>query len=226
MSPRRNDFDDAYRVSAGYFGDGPERILVAHVGDVDKRRPALDVGAGQGRNAFFLAERGVRVDAIDPSAEAVRAIETAARARKLPVRAVKSGFERFVPEARSIPYGAICLFGLIQLLDWDSIDELSRRVKLWTAAGSVVFLTAFTTGDPSFESCAESWSAVGKNSFADSDGAVRTFLEPGEARRIFPGFEVVHRWEGTGPQHRHGDGPVHHHAMTEWVLKRSEDQAS
>ena len=73
MARDPDDFDSIYRRSANYFGDQPDRILVDHIGLIDRRRPALDVGAGQGRNAMFLAEHGTRVDAIDPSAEAVAA---------------------------------------------------------------------------------------------------------------------------------------------------------
>jgi len=209
-----------YRHSADYFGGEPEEILVAHIDAVDRNRPALDVGAGQGRNAFYLAKHGIRVDAIDPSAESVDAIDDVARRSGLPIRATRSGFAGFDPGEGFKSYGAMCLFGLVQILDWKSIDVLCERVASWSAEGTLVFITAFTTEDPMFETCASGWKEVGKNSFSDSDGAVRTFLEPREAPRLFPGLKTVHHWEGLGPEHRHGNGPIQQHGMVEVVLSK------
>ena len=220
MPDQRDDFDAMYRQSADYFGGRPEEILVAHIGAVDRSRRALDVGAGQGRNAFYLAKHGIRVDAIDPSSEAVDAIDAEARRSGLPVRATKTGVAQFDPGEGFVSYGAVCLFGIVQILKWKSIDVLCERVASWSAVGTLIFVTAFTTEDLSFESCSKSWRAVGKNSFADTEGAIRTFLEPGEAPRLFPKFEIVHHWEGLGPEHRHGDGPIQRHGMVEVVMSK------
>ncbi len=85
MKDGRSIFDDAYRKHEGYFGEGPERLLIDHVHLIDSTRPALDVGAGQGRNSLFLARKGIEVDAIDPSDEAVRTTASAARDNNLAV---------------------------------------------------------------------------------------------------------------------------------------------
>jgi SAM-dependent methyltransferase len=220
MTGQRDDFDAIYRRSADYFGERPEEILVAHIDEIDRNRPALDVGAGQGRNALFLAEHGISVDAIDPSAEAVAAVIKLAKERNLPIRAIENGFEEFDPGAGFESYGTICLFGLIQIIEWRAIEILCERVNSWSALGTVIFLTAFTTEDPMFETCAQYWREIGKNSYADESGAVRTYLDPGEAPSLFTGFEIIHHWEGLGPEHRHGDGPIQRHGLVEAVLKR------
>jgi SAM-dependent methyltransferase len=219
-------FDDAYRSAKDFFGGKPEKMLVDFVHLIDPRRPALDVGSGQGRNAIFLAEQGITVDAIDPSGEAVETTGKLARERNLPIRSWQSSFESFEPGTGKEPvgdfdsYGAICLFGLIQLLTWDSIALLRDRVTAWSGPGTALFLTAWTTQDPSFETCTRDWQSVGKNSFADDSGNVRTFLEPGVAPGLFDGFRVEYHWEGMGPAHRHGDGPLQRHGKVELVLVR------
>ena len=45
-------------------------------------------------------------------------------------------------------------------------------------------------------------------------------IEPGELVQLFPGFSVLHSWEGLGPEHRHGDGPVERHGRAEAILRR------
>jgi SAM-dependent methyltransferase len=70
VSNHDESFDAAYSSSDRYFGDGPEKLLTEYSGILDPGRPVLDVGAGQGRNALYLAGAGFEVDAIDPSGEA------------------------------------------------------------------------------------------------------------------------------------------------------------
>ncbi|GAA3638039.1 class I SAM-dependent methyltransferase [Kineosporia mesophila] len=57
--------------SVPFFTNKPDENLVAHL-EAGRIRPgrALDLGAGPGRNALFLASRGFSVDAIDLSDEA------------------------------------------------------------------------------------------------------------------------------------------------------------
>jgi len=226
MTNDRSHFDESYRSADGYFGDEPERILVGHIRLIDPTRPALDIGTGQGRNALFLARKGITVDAIDPSGEAIRGTAAAARRNKLPVRSAQASFESFEPGGEDglgggfDTYGAICAFGLLPLLTWGAVARLQERVGEWSGPGTIVFVTAFTTDDPSHEVCRREWRSVGKNSFADETGGVRTFVEPGEGPRLFDAFEAVHHWEGRGPEHRHGDGPLQRHALVEMVLRR------
>jgi SAM-dependent methyltransferase len=223
MTGDNSSFDDAYRDTFDYFGGEPEKILVDFVQTVDRDRPALDVGAGQGRNTIFLVGHGIDVHAIDPSHEACAAASAAACDRGLTVRVVQAGFESFDPavvDPAFRSYGAICLFGLIQTLRWDKIELLRSRVESWSSAGTVVFLTAWTVDDPSYASCSGDWRPAGRHSFSDGGGTVRTFLDPGEGPRLFEDFEVVHHWEGMGPAHRHGDGPLQRHGNVELVLRR------
>lgn len=229
MRNNGREFDGAYRDTDHYFGEKPESILVDHATLIDKSRPGLDVGAGQGRNSFYLAGVCAGVDAIDPSTEAVKAISTVADHTGLPVRAIRADFERFDPVRDGIAgekfrsYGAICLFGLIQLLTPVSIHRLKENLLSWSGEGSVVFLTAFTTDDPSFDEISRTWYPVGPLSYMDNTGTVRTYLEPGEATRLLPETSVVYHREFLGPEHRHGEGPLQRHAIVEAVLKREPD---
>ncbi len=117
-------------------------------------------------------------------------------------------------------YGSVLLFGLIPVLAWESIDALVHRVGEWLGSNGLVFVTCFTTKDPSYAEYSRQWARIGSHSYAADDGQVRTYLEPGRLPDLFADYRVVHHWEGTGPEHRHGDGDRHHHAMAEAVLRR------
>lgn len=212
-------FDQEYRRTADYFGVEPASLLSAQVSRLDPSRPVLDVGAGQGRNALFLARRGFEVDAIDLSAVAIETVSLRAAEEGLRIRALVCGFESFVPAVDH--YSTVLLLGLIPVLVRDSIELLRERVSTWTGEGSIVLATGFVSSDPSFEEVSRTWRRVGKNSFADEVGRVRSFLETGEILDLFRGFEVIHHWEGTGPVHRHGEGPHERHEVFEAVLRRN-----
>jgi tellurite methyltransferase len=185
---------------------------------MNKSKPVLDIGVGQGRNALFLAREGFTVDAIDPSRVAIETVSALAAQETLPIRTCLCDFATFVPPTDA--YSGILVFGLIQVLSWDAIDVLRERLKHWTTAGSLVFVTGFTVADASFDDYSQKWKSLGKNSFTDGRDNVRTYLESGEILRLFDGYAVLHHWEGIGPEHGHGTGPLERHAMAEVVLQR------
>lgn len=65
----------------------PARWLVDHAHLLPTTGDALDVASGSGRNAFWLAARGLKTLAIDRSATAIAEIRETARRLDLPLRA-------------------------------------------------------------------------------------------------------------------------------------------
>jgi SAM-dependent methyltransferase len=91
--------DDRERWNARYR-DGleapgpPSPFLVEHLADL-RGEVAMDVAAGTGRHALWLARCGLRVHAIDVSEAALRRLAALARAQHLPVRAVVTDIASF-----------------------------------------------------------------------------------------------------------------------------------
>jgi len=211
-------YDKIYSEVKHVFGTEPEGILINSALKIDKARPVLDLGSGQGRNAIFMAKKGFSVDAIDPSKIAVDTLLKIAEEGKLNIRAYQKSHEDFVPE--NPPYSAILIFGLLQILDWNSINLLLEKVEEWTTKGSLIYLTAFSIKDASFFRYRKAWNVVGKNSFSDHRGGYRTFLEPNEIVRLFKKYNVIHHWEGLGPKHQHGSDPVEQHELIELIIEK------
>ena len=65
----------------------PTPWLVDHAHVLPMAGDALDVAAGRGRNALWLAERGFTTRAIDRDAAAIAELTAVARRRQLPLRA-------------------------------------------------------------------------------------------------------------------------------------------
>jgi len=210
-------YHDYYRSTPEVFGSAPNQILVEQAGLIDPSATTLEIACGQGRNSFFLARNGMTVHALDQSVEAVRQVKAVAEKESLAIRTIHSGFADLQP--KSDGYGAILVFGLIPDLKRDDVAALVTTIEKVLAPKGLLFITAFGTWDPAFEGHQREWTEDSENSFCSLDGVVRTYLEPGELVALFPGLEVIHSWEGLGPEHRHGDGPPERHGLAEAVLQ-------
>ncbi len=211
-------YDKTYKNIQNVFGSDPEIILKKYSYKIDKTRLILDIGIGQGRNSFYLAEEGFQVEGIDPSGVAIEEVNKISKEKNFKINTYHTGFNEFEPE--NAPYSAILIFGLIQILEWDSIYKLIDKINLWTEKGSMIFITAFSTKDASYLSYSKKWKEAGKNSFTDGRGNYRTFLAPNEITGFFKEYNLIYHWEGLGPKHRHGNSPVEQHMMIELVVEK------
>lgn len=212
-------YDREYARVEALFGTEPERTIAQFADRLRPGAPVLDVGAGQGRNALPLARAGRCVHALEPSGVAAAALQQAARSEQLPLEVFATAVERFDPPVAD--YAGIMVFGLIPDLPWAGIRTLLERVETWSGPGTLVWVTGFTTEDPAFATYESTGTAVGANSFEIAGGRVRTYLEPGQILELLSPYTIVHHWEGLGPEHRHGDGPLERHGKFEVVGKRA-----
>jgi tellurite methyltransferase len=153
-------YDETYKNTKNTFGSEPELVLRNYYRRINKSKPVLDIGAGQGRNAFFLAREGFIVDAIDPSKVATETISAIAAQEGLSIRTHQCSFDKLVPQVDF--YSGILIFGVIQILSWEDIGLLLEKVKHWTHKGSLVFITGFTVTDPSFVRYSQTGKQSGK----------------------------------------------------------------
>jgi len=210
-------YDKLYRSGADVFGGSPEDILVAHWDKIPPGSPVLDIGAGQGRNCIFLAGKNYHVHALDTCREAVNALKNSFRRMNFPGEAYLRSFENW---DRPAGYSAVLLFGLIPDMGWEEIHALSAKARSLLREGGLLFVTAFTTGDDSFPGFRDSCRLIGKNSFLNKDGGVRTYLEPGELPLLFPGLRSLTHIEAVGPRHSHAGGAPERHFFAKAVMKK------
>jgi 2-polyprenyl-3-methyl-5-hydroxy-6-metoxy-1,4-benzoquinol methylase len=72
--------------------EGPSQIVEALTFARVTTTRALDVGAGTGRNAIYLAKQGIRVDAIDKSELTINNLNRYAKMEGLPIKAIVHDF--------------------------------------------------------------------------------------------------------------------------------------
>jgi thioredoxin reductase/SAM-dependent methyltransferase len=96
-SANQADWDHRYREEQMWSGK-PNRTLVTEISDLDTGR-GLDVGAGEGGDAVWLAEQGWQVSATDISQRALERIATVAHDHDLAIECLQADANAYRPYA-------------------------------------------------------------------------------------------------------------------------------
>jgi len=141
---------------------------------------ALDLACGRGRNALFLAERGLSVTALDISAEALDQLRAEATNRDLAIDVRQVDLEADPQLPREAFDLAIQFFYLQRSL-------FPRLLAAVRPGGLAVVRTLSSAGD--FEGGPDNPDFV---------------LRPGELPGVFAGWEILRHEEGLEPSHKGG----------------------
>jgi tellurite methyltransferase len=103
----------------------------------------LDVGAGTGRNAIFLARSGFAVDAVDSSAADVAAINDVAGADSLPLQAAVRDLNVAIPDGHG--YGVVVCTLVLHLLTPARANALLASLRGSASPGTLHAIAAITS---------------------------------------------------------------------------------
>ena len=129
------DWDKRYADSDLLWSVEPNRFLVAEIAAHAPGR-ALDLAAGEGRNAIWLAELGWSVDAIDFSPVALAKAHGLARSREVELTWIEADVERH-PLA-DLEYDLVIVFYLH--LPWERMRPVLQRASAAVAPRGTLLL--------------------------------------------------------------------------------------
>jgi SAM-dependent methyltransferase len=131
----REAWNQRYADAELVWSADANRFLVQEVADLPPGR-ALDLGAGEGRNAIWLAERGWRVTAVDFSGIGLQKARRLAEARGVEVNWIEADLRSY-PPAR----GAFDLVVLVYIhLPGEERRSVVRRAADAVAAGGTLLV--------------------------------------------------------------------------------------
>jgi SAM-dependent methyltransferase len=129
------DWDERYRGTSLLWSEGPNQFVERELASLPAGR-ALDLAAGEGRNAIWLAERGWRVTAVDFSRVAIDRGRERARDRGVDVTWVVDDVLAWQPPE--------CGFELVLVaylqLPWAEMERVLARATAAVAPGGTFFL--------------------------------------------------------------------------------------
>lgn len=142
-------WNDVYSCDDYYYGTEPNDFLVEHVGKLKGR--ILSLAEGEGRNAVFMAERGLDVLAVDGSEVGLRKTQELAGCRNVQVDILLTDLNDFVPPANSVD-GVLSVFAHLPSA---SRRALHQRCEQALKPGGIFMLEGYsqvqlsrTTGGP------------------------------------------------------------------------------
>jgi SAM-dependent methyltransferase len=132
-------WDQRYAAEGLVYGESPNEFLVGMSNRFPARGQALDIGAGEGRNALFLASRGLDVLAVDQSAVGMKKAEGLAARRGLALRTQAIDLNDFNPAPDSFDVVSSIFVHLPTALR----AAVHERVRAWLKPGGVFVLEAY-----------------------------------------------------------------------------------
>lgn len=132
-------WDERYSGDDLAYGEAPNAFLSNMAGELPNIGDVLDLGAGEGRNALFLASRGLNVLAIDQSEVGMQKAQRLAFERGLALRTQSVDLQEFDAEHNSFDVIISIFVHLPALLR----KSLHQRVRAWLKPGGVYLLEAY-----------------------------------------------------------------------------------
>ena len=182
---------------------------------------ALDIGTGNGRNSFFLAQNSFGVEAFDIDKQNVKNLKNLAKQLNLKIKAKKSDVKKF--KFQSKKYDLILA---IQSLIWMKKTEfikIIKKIKTSLKPGGITIISGFTTKDQSYLNLKSVRVPKGKNTFYSKSGKKYwQFLDKQELKRYFDkDFKILYYKEKLIREKGHdGLSKYHNHGIAEIVAKR------
>lgn len=150
---------------------------------------ALDIGAGVGNHARWLAARGFEVDAVESHPEQVEVLRQAVSGTGVCVHAVDILQFDLPPERYSLIIG-LAVFHFIAPSD---MAPLAGRLQASLAPGGLLLAQVFTVDDPGFEAARQDLlPEIEPNTFkVDPPAKLIHYFEKDELPELFPHLEVL-----------------------------------
>ncbi|MBF0207188.1 MAG: methyltransferase domain-containing protein [Oligoflexia bacterium] len=160
-------WDKKYGSNIYVYGKGPADFLRENVHYLPPSAKVLDVGMGEGRNAVFLAQKGLDVTGIDISSVAIKKSLNLAQEYGVKIKGVATSFKYY--QVKDNEFDAIICFYFVD-------RELNKKLLKWLKPGGIIIFESYT---------------INQLTVADFDSnsyGAQDFLKPQELLHLFPGM--------------------------------------
>lgn len=168
-------WNERYSGDELVYGDTPNDFLALMADRFPRNGRALDIGAGEGRNALFLASRGLDVLAVDQSEVGMQKAQRLARDRGLTLRTQAVDLQHFNADPASLDVVTSIFVHLPATLR----ATVHQRIASWLKPGGMFLLEAYAPDQ------------IARNTGGPRDPAVLASLD--EIVGELDGLQIEHR---------------------------------
>ncbi len=213
-------WDSSYQQAVSVWGEKPDLLLLDLAPLLPKGR-VLDLGMGEGRNVLFFAAQGYDVRGIDLSPTAVQKCLERAQILNVTVQAEVQDIREVVIEPNSLAL-VICAMSL-QFMKYADSAAMLHQIKAGLQPDGFVYLTVFSTEDPSYERLKQTGTPAERGTFFSQrlNDHIH-FFEQEELMLPMEGLKL-HRFSQTVMlDHGHPGVPEpHYHGILTYIGQRA-----
>ncbi len=184
------------------FGSAPNKTIVEYEHLFDKEWNVLDVGCGDGKNAFYLVKQGFKnIDAFDISETAIGKIERLCGNTDYKINTSVSSVSEFEFQKK---YDLILSFGVFHFMSKEEWKAFVRKAQSNTNIGGIHIIQLFNDNiapTPDIEPY-----AIG-------------MAKDGEIKELYEDWEIIEYLSYTFND-EHPGVPLHKHASNKLVAKK------
>lgn len=212
-----NMWDDIYKKSECYWGLNPNGNLVQFLSLIPKGK-ILDIGAGEGRNALFLAKHGFKVLCLDVSEVASEKCKKLAEKLGVSIDYKIGDIQDF--SSASCKFSCIICSAALPFMKKSEAKEVIEKMKEWLVPKGIILVSVFTTEDPLYKTYLdEGLEELENGTFFDPKiGEYFCFFQKAELEESFSDCKIIHYDERTFLDKAHGK--PHSHGMAEIVVEK------
>lgn len=194
-------YDLIYEKNSNFCGKRPNKLLLKIYKNLPKKVKFLDLGCGQGKDAFFMADKKFNVTAIDSSRVAIKQIKEEVKKKEYRnLKAICQNIKNFTIKPKK--FFAINSANSLQFLNKkDSLDVINR-IKKSVLPGGFVMIASFTDKNPPSK-------------------RRRSHFEKNEMKKIFSDFKIIYYFEGAMADKGHiGQPEPHKHGIVKIIAQK------
>lgn len=196
------NYNKIYKINGSVWENKVNSIILKALKFLKTKQAlkVLDLGCGQGKEAFFLAKKGFDITAVDSSKIAIKQIKEKTRNNKLPINAIYCDAANY--KIKNSEYDIIAAMNVMQFLEKEEVVNLIKNIKTSLKNNGLIVLSAFTTKDASRQ----------------SKKKLRYYFKPGEMKRYFKDFKILYYSEKIVLDSGHPSMPwPHQHGVVEII---------
>jgi SAM-dependent methyltransferase len=215
---KSSSWEAAYQSLESLWGFKPDPILVEYASLVPKGR-ILDLGIGEGRNAFFFAKLGYEVDGFDISLTAVERCLARAKNEKLKIKAEVTDLKEI--KIPSNKYSLIISAWVLNFFTKKEAEEILKEIKDNLKKNGFIYIGVFAPIDPGYKEAKKNLEMIEENTFySPRIGSFIHYFTREEILALFTDFKIIYCAEGSELDIGHGE--PHYHGFIVYMGQKSE----
>jgi tellurite methyltransferase len=182
---------------------------------------ALDLGSGEGRYSFYLADAGCVVTAVDASEVALEKLTRLALQRGLRIKTHLQDVADFTyQESR---FELVIAATILDHLDGHDRTVVVQGIKQTLKPGGIIYANVFTKFDPGYLERVNGPIVGRDREISDTAQCIEHYFDSGELQQLFSDFQTLYYYEGIEPDLSHG-APHYHGSASLIAQKRLVDK--